>query len=91
MISVSNFHIFTNLKFSRYMAVLALIFKTCSVIFYTSAWWFYKPPPISEVEEEQEKVQQASTEISLVQSPSAEAVSNNGQLANSRTDATEKV
>jgi hypothetical protein len=72
------------------MAVLALIFKTCSVIFYTSAWWFYKPPPLSEVDREQVKVQAASTEISLVQSPSLETVSNNGELAN-RTEATAKV
>jgi hypothetical protein len=72
------------------MAVLALIFKTCSVIFYTSAWWFYKAPPISQVDQDQDKVQAASTEISLVQSPSVETVSNNGELAN-RTETTAKV
>ncbi|XP_059480522.1 solute carrier organic anion transporter family member 4A1 [Neocloeon triangulifer] len=73
--------LYNNYLMSRYMAILAMIFKMCSVIFYTSAWWFYKPPPPKEREPEPEnEMQPASTEISLVQSPSVEAVPNNGEV-----------
>jgi hypothetical protein len=59
------------------MAVLALIFKTLSVIFYTSAWWFYKPPPVSEDEDGNEQKNPTSSEMSVVKSPSIEAVPSN--------------
>ena len=37
--------------FNRYMWILALTGKLCSVVFFFSAWWFYIPPKDIENEE----------------------------------------
>ncbi|XP_034101180.1 solute carrier organic anion transporter family member 4A1 [Drosophila albomicans] len=36
--------VYDNYYISRYMWLLALIGKLCSVVFFLGAWWFYKPP-----------------------------------------------
>ncbi|XP_030241130.1 solute carrier organic anion transporter family member 4A1 [Drosophila navojoa] len=36
--------VYDNFYISRYMWLLALVGKLCSVLFFLGAWWFYKPP-----------------------------------------------
>ncbi|XP_030021083.2 solute carrier organic anion transporter family member 4A1 isoform X1 [Manduca sexta] len=35
---------YDNINMSRYMLVLALVGKLCSLLFFFLAWWFYRPP-----------------------------------------------